>query len=351
MSELIASLQAFPRAKLLAAATPLQSLANLDARLRDLPSPVSKPRLHLKRDDISELAFGGNKLRQLEFYLGDAKAKHADTILITGAVQSNFVRLAAAAACKLGLACHVQLEQRVQSKASDTAYQSSGNVVLNRMLGATIHYYPDGEDEQGADAELHKIAAQLRNKGQSPYVIPLAPGHPPLGALGYIHGALELLNDLDQYSLSVDEIIVASGSGHTHAGLLFGLRAAGSKIPVTGICVRRASDRQHPRIVERCQQIADLLKLPNPVTNTDVVVDDRFLPPGYGYLNDTVNEAMQLIARTEGVIVDPVYTGRTMAGFVNRFRESGGEASLLAIHTGGTPGVFAYFNELGNNNS
>jgi len=198
-------LDALPRARLAHTPTPLEALPNLAASL-------GGARLYVKRDDCTGLAFGGNKVRQLEFYLGEAQARNADTVLITGAVQSNFVRLAAAAARKLGMEIHIQLEERVPK--TDPAYRSSGNVLLDRLLGATLYSYSDGEDEAGADKRLRAIAAELEAQGRRPYVIPLAPGHPPLGALGYVEAARELLDQLAAQELGLDEIVVSSGSGH-----------------------------------------------------------------------------------------------------------------------------------------
>lgn len=332
-------------------ATALGSLHDLPrVSLGHLPTPIDKlqrlgetlnhSRLYVKRDDCTGLAFGGNKIRQLEYYLGDAQSQGADTILITGAVQSNFVRSAAAAAAKLGMQCHVQLEHRVADV--DATYEHSGNVLLNHMLGATLHYYPEGEDESGADRRVREIADQLQQQGRRTYVIPLSPGHPPLGALGYVAAAEELLTQLEAMNLAIDEIVVPSGSGHTHGGLLFGLRALGSNIQVTGVCVRRSKELQQPRILERCAEIATLLGATQVVKEADVVLEDRFLPPGYGHLNAATLDAIKIAAHTEALLLDPVYSGKAMACFVDHARHSGAERSLLMMHTGGTPAIFAY---------
>jgi D-cysteine desulfhydrase/L-cysteate sulfo-lyase len=326
-------LDELPRARLVHAPTPLEALPNLTARLGGAS-------LFVKRDDCTGLAFGGNKVRQLEFYLGQAQARNADTVLITGAVQSNFVRLAAAAARKLGLEIHIQLEERVPK--TDPAYRNSGNVLLDRLLGATLHGYPDGEDEAGADKRLREIAAELEAQGRRPYVIPLAPGHPPLGALGYVDAAREILAQAAAQELTFDEIVVSSGSGHTHGGLLFGLRALGCPARVTGICVRRPAAAQRPRIESRCREIAELLEVDPVVAEADVHLIDEFLAPGYGQLNPATVAAMEEAARREGLILDPVYTGKTFAGFLQRAREAGPGRNLLFIHSGGTPALFAY---------
>ena len=281
-----------------------------------------------------------NKARQLEFYLGEARAQDADTILITGAVQSNFVRMAAAGARKLGMDIHIQLEQRVPK--NDQIYQNSGNVLLDRLLGATLHSYPVGEDESGADRKVREIAEELRGEGRRPYVIPLAPGYAPLGSLGYVLAAEETLAQLEAMSMTPDEIVVPSGSGHTHAGLLFGLRALGCRIPVTGACVRRDAAIQAPRILGHCAEIAKLLEIPQPVAEEDVMLSDEFLAPGYGQLNQGTRDAIEQAARREGLLLDPVYTGKAMAAFLARVRALPDGSKVLFIHTGGSPSIFAY---------
>ncbi len=317
--------------------TPLEAMPNLAAK-------CGGGRLFVKRDDFMGMAFGGNKVRQLEFYLGEAHAQGADCVLITGAVQSNFARLAAAGARRLGMDCHIQLEERVAKK--EPGYHHSGNVLLERMLGATLHSFPEGENEEGADRRLGEIADDLRKGGRRPYIIPLAPGHPPLGALGYVVAAHELLAQFAAGGLTVDEIVIPSGSGNTHAGMLFGLRALGCPIPVRGICVRRAAELQIPRIRERCVQIAELLGIEPPVSDGDVVLDDSFLPPGYGFAGEAVWSAILLGARAEGLMLDPTYSGKAMAGFVERARAAGPAGTLVFVHTGGTPAIFAYEKEI-----
>ena len=297
-------------------------------------------RLFAKRDDCTGLAFGGNKTRQLEFYLGAAHAENADTIVITGAVQSNFVRMAAAGARKLGMACHIQLEERVAT--SEPRYHDSGSVLIDKLLGATLHSYPHGEDESGADRQLEIISEELRASGHKPYIIPLAAGHPPLGSLGYVLAAEELVTQFNEDELSVNEIFVGSGSGATQAGLLFGLRALGSSIHVTGVCVRRDSGLQHMRIRETCDLIADLLKIESPVTNDDINLVDDFVAPGYGIPGDATLRAIVLAAQTEGLMLDPVYTGKVMAAVIKSAKAADSSSTFVFIHTGGSPALFAY---------
>ncbi len=333
MSADLGCLDDLPRVALGHGPTPLEAMPNLARRFDGVA-------LLVKRDDCTGLAFGGNKVRQLEFYLGEARAEGADTVLITGAVQSNFVRLAAAAARKLAMDCHVQLEERVPK--TDPLYRGSGNVLLDRVLGAAIHAYPEGEDEAGADTRLQEIAAGLTAAGRRPYVIPLAPGHKPLGALGYVVAAREMLTQIRELGLAVDEIVLPSGSGNTHAGLLFGLRALGSSIRVTGICVRRPAAAQRERIRARVDEIARLLVVEPQVVDPDIELRDEVLAPGYGRLNPATLDAIAAAARTEGLILDPVYSGKAMAGFLRSASDSAAGRTLLFLHTGGTPALFAY---------
>lgn len=337
MNRSLGRLIEMPRCPLAHLPTPIEPMGNLS-------SAIGNATISVKRDDCTGLALGGNKIRQLEYYVGAAEAAGADTLLITGAVQSNYVRSTVAAAAKRGLGCHVQLEERVPDPTD--LYRTSGNVLLDELMGATVHYYPDGEDEAGADRRLGEIADELRTRGHSPYIVPLSPGHPPYAALGYIDAAKELLDQISASSERIDRIFVASGSGNTHAGLLYGLRAYGSSIPVTGVCVRRMADVQVPRLTKRCDEIASLLKADNPVSSDDIVVDDTVLAPGYGQMNEAVSEAINLAARKEAILVDPVYTGRVLASLIAYARALPSPENLLFIHTGGTPAIFAYEQEL-----
>jgi len=326
-------LASLPRARLFSGVTPLEAMPNLTKY-------CGGAQLLVKRDDCTGLAFGGNKVRQLEFYLGAACAENADTILITGAVQSNFVRTAAAGARKLGMTCHVQHEERVAT--DNVHYRNSGNVLVSKLLGATLHSYPDGEDEDGADRQLGVIADELRDSGSRPYIIPLSPGHPPLGSLGYVVAAMELLGQIEEGAVSVDDIFVASGSGATHGGLLFGLRALGSDIGVTGVCVRRDAANQRTRIHNTCDGIAELLQTDAKVADNDINLIDDFLAPGYGMLNEATSNAIVAGAQTEGLILDPVYSGKAMARMIHQAKQATGKQTFVFLHTGGTPAIFGY---------
>lgn len=328
------ALDAFPRVKLGHSPTPLDRAPMLG---RELGID-----LYIKRDDCTGLAFGGNKVRQLEFYFGAAVAQGADTILITGAVQSNFVRLAAAAARTQGMDIHIQLEERVPDV--DTSYRMSGNVLLDKLLGAHLSSFPVGNDESAADASLEALARDLAAKGRRPFVIHLGLDHPPLGALGYVVAARELSIQMSQSELALDHVVVASGSALTHGGLLVGLRALGNDVPVTGICVRRGADEQQPRVLNRCREIAALIERDGCIKENDVVVSDAVLAPGYGQMNSATMSAMAMAARLEALMLDPVYTGKTMAGLVALARSGALQpgARVLFVHTGGLPALFGY---------
>lgn len=327
-------LRRFPQASLMASETPVEHLSRLSDQL-DID-------LWIKRDDLTGLGLGGNKTRQLEFYFGQAQEQGADTILITGAVQSNFVRSAAAAAAKLGMASVLQLEERVPGMGE--AYYRSGNVLLSKILGAEHMSYPVGEDEAGADNALHQRADQLRAEGRNPYVIPLGLDHPPLGALGYVAGASELVSQIDGFDVAV----VPSGSGATHAGFLTGLRLEESTAEVFGICVRRDATQQKARIETVLGKLADMIDIDPGLTLPSVRTWDGALEPGYGQLSDATHRALRLMAQSEGIFLDPVYSAKTFAGLLGLLGEGRikrGQKVVL-LHTGGTPAIFGYLNEL-----
>ena len=230
----------FPRVELSHRPTPLELLNNVSAEFGT--------NVWIKRDDCTGLAFGGNKSRQLEFYIGQAVEQGADTLLTTGAIQSNHVRMTVAAARKMGLEVEVQLEHRVEREQPE--YHNSGNPFLVKLMGAKIHYYPVGEDEAGADQALEQRALELAKEGIKAFVIPLSNAHTPYGALGYVEGAEELMGQLNERRIEPARFIVPTGSASTHTGFLLGVRACGSNIPgAWGLCTPRrpepASARQY----------------------------------------------------------------------------------------------------------
>lgn len=323
-----------PRAELVTNATPIEPLTQLSAHLGI--------DLSIKRDDLAGTTLGGNKSRQLEFYLGAALAAQADTILITGAVQSNFVRTAAASAAKCGLRTIVQLENRVPGQ--DALYGASGNVLLNRVLGAEIIYYPDGEDESGADAALRARAEEEKQKGFRPYVIPLALGNPPLGALGYIRAA----HEIQSQDANFDVIIVASGSGLTHAGLLAGIHGLASPARVIGSCVRRDARLQRQRIRTVLDNLVPLSGDGSSVPDNCIEIWDGALAPGYGQIGAAAMDAIEMMATAEGLMLDPVYTAKVFAAIpaLVRSGEIPKDSRVLFVHTGGLASLFAYQTDL-----
>ncbi len=316
--------------------TPIEALNNLSA--------MGHCSLYVKRDDCTGVGMGGNKIRQLEYYVGDALANNANLLLITGAIQSNFTRSVAAVAAKLNLHCHVQLEQRVANFSEQ--YTNNGNVFLNQLYGANISYFPEGENEAGADKALEEIAQRYRSDGFKPYIIRLGAEHAPIGALGYVRAAIEFANS-DTAKEGIDEIFIASGSALSHIGLLFGLRALGYPTKVTGVCVRRSAQQQHDRVKRRLDDLAQLLNLPLCVKEQDISLIDNTLAPGYGQLSSSTIAATELFASREGLLLDPVYTAK-VADAVLRFAKlaANRDKRVLLWHTGGQPAIFAYENQL-----
>ena len=319
-------------------------------RLAHLPTPLEPlPRLSeelgldlwIKRDDCTGLAGGGNKTRKLEFLLGAAFEQDADTLVTQGAVQSNHVRQTAAAAAAHGLACEIILEERTGSKATD--YVGNGNVLLDRLFGATLRTVPGGTDMV---AELEKTAAEVRARGGKPYVIP-GGGSNPVGALGYVDCAREIVVQADEMDLEVHRIVTATGSAGTHAGLVAGLAVMGADIPVLGIGVRAPKDRQEANVFKLAEETAALLGQPGRVTREQVVADCDYVGEGYGLIDQGVIDALTLAARLDGIVLDPVYSGKAMKGLIalaraGRFK---GE-TVVFLHTGGAQGLFGYQTEI-----
>ncbi|QCQ99878.1 D-cysteine desulfhydrase [Brevundimonas sp. SGAir0440] len=319
-------------------------------RLAHLPTPLEPlPRLSeelgldlwIKRDDCTGLAGGGNKTRKLEFLLGAAFEQDADTLVTQGAVQSNHVRQTAAAAAAHGLACEIILEERTGSKATD--YVGNGNVLLDRLFGATLRTVPGGTDMV---AELEKTADEVRARGGKPYVIP-GGGSNPIGALGYVDCAREILVQADEMDLEVHRIVTATGSAGTHAGLVAGLAVMRADILVLGIGVRAPKDRQEANVFKLAEETAALLGQPGRVTREMVVADCDYVGEGYGLIDQGVIDALTLAARLDGIVLDPVYSGKAMKGLIALARagQFNGE-TVVFLHTGGAQGLFGYQTEI-----
>jgi L-cysteate sulfo-lyase len=306
-------------------------MRRLTARLRER-GPA--PNLWVKRDDCTGLATGGNKTRKLEFLVGDAMARGADVLITQGATQSNHVRQTAAAAAVAGLRCEILLESRVRR---DEEYEESGNVLLDRILGGSIvTRLPDGSDMQQA---MEKRAAELTEHGHVPYVIP-GGGSSPVGALGYVGCAQELGNA----PIRIDWIVHATGSAGTQAGLIAGLWGGRASIPVLGISVRSSTSEQRTRVHELATQTLRHLGVDDDLPDETVEVDDRFIGGGYGVPTEQMREAIELVARTEGILLDPVYSGKAMAGLLTLIGEGrfSAEDNVVFVHTGGAAALFGY---------
>jgi L-cysteate sulfo-lyase len=302
-----------------------------------LSAQLGGPQLYIKRDDCTGLAGGGNKTRKLEFLVGEALQQNADMLVTQGAVQSNHVRQTAAAASRHGLECHALLEHRVTDHGA--AYPSTSNVFLDRLFGATLEYRPSGLD---MNAQAAAAVERLRSAGRRPYFIP-GGGSNPTGALGYVDVAQEILHQCFDQGLKLDWLVLATGSTGTHAGLLAGFQALGAGPPVMGISVRQPRERQVSAVHALAQATAQKLDTP-PVPVERTIVDDRFVGKGYGIPAPSTLEAIAMTARSEGILLDPVYTGKGMAGLIGLTREGFFKPSdrVLFLHTGGAVALHAY---------
>lgn len=319
-------------------------------RLAHLPTPLEPaPRLSealgveiwIKRDDCTGLAGGGNKTRKLEFLLGDALEQGADTLITQGAVQSNHVRQTAAAAAAHGLKCEIILEERTGSRATD--YTRNGNVLLDRLFGANIRVVPGGSD---MNAELEASFVAVQQKSGKPYIIP-GGGSNAIGALGYVDCAREIVVQADELDIQIDRIVTATGSAGTHAGLVAGLAVMGADIPVLGIGVRAPKPKQEENVLKLARQTAALLGRPDAVTDAMVVADCDYVGEGYGLIDAAVIDALKLAARTDGILLDPVYTGKAMKGLIALARAGRFEnETVVFLHTVGAQGLFGYQGEL-----
>lgn len=319
-------LSSFPRLELLGSPTPLEHLPRLSDYLgRDI---------FIKRDDFTPVALGGNKLRKLEFLAADALRQGADVLLTAGAIQSNHVRQTAAVAAKLGLKCVALLENPVGT--TSTNYLSNGNRLMLELMDAEVIMVDALHDP---NAQLEEQAIRLEAQGFRPYTVPVG-GSNALGALGYVECAQEIAHQSEGV-VDFAAVVVASGSAGTHAGLAVGLEVLLPETEVVGVTVSRKADEQRPKVVAIQQQLAASLAL---TASASITLWDDYFGPQYGMPNEEGMEAIKLLARLEGIFLDPVYTGKAMAGLLdgitqNRFRREG---PIVFVHTGGAPALFAY---------
>ncbi|QIB36432.1 D-cysteine desulfhydrase [Ancylobacter pratisalsi] len=321
----------FPRIHLAHLPTPLERLDRLSREL-------GGPEIWIKRDDCTGLSTGGNKTRKLEFLMAEAVAQGADTVMTQGATQSNHARQTAAFAAKLGLACHLLLEDRTGS--NDRNYKTNGNVLLDHLHGATTETRAGGVD---MNAEMETVAERLRGEGRKVYTIP-GGGSNPTGALGYANCALELINQANDIGLAIDHIVTATGSAGTQAGLIVGLKALNAQVPLLGIGVRAPKQKQEESVFALAERTAAKLGCPGVVRREDVVADSNYVGRGYGIPGADTLEAIRLFAELEGILLDPVYSGKGAAGLIDYVRKGifkkGGR--IVFLHTGGSAALFGY---------
>lgn len=330
------NLARFPRVRLAHLPTPLEHLPNLTRLLNG-------PEIWIKRDDCTGLATGGNKTRKLEFLMAEARDQGADIVLTQGATQSNHARQTAAAAARMGMACHLLLEDRTAK--TDPDYASNGNVLLDELLGATIEHRPLSPD---LNSELETVAARLRGEGRTPYVIP-GGGSNPTGALGYVNAAIELVTQANDVGLRIDHVVHATGSSGTQAGLVTGLYGINSGVPLLGIGVRAPKDQQEANVYALACATAEKCGCPGVVKREQVVANSDYVGSGYGFPAPSTVEAIEMLARSEAILLDPVYSGKGMAGLIDLARKgffAKGE-NVVFVHTGGSAGLFGYVDDFG----
>ncbi|RDE05325.1 D-cysteine desulfhydrase family protein [Sphingomonas aracearum] len=338
----MSALDGIARFPLLEGTTPVQRLSRLEARAGDL---LGGARLYAKRDDLMGLGGGGNKLRKLEYLLADAQARGCDTFITTGGLQSNHARQSAAAAARAGLACELMLADVVPRH--DAAYRGNGNLLLDDLFGATVHRLPVGADPlAAAQARAQELAAE----GRRPYVVGNG-GSSPLGCLGYARCAAEILQQEEEAGLRFEAIVVANGSSGTHAGLAAGLAAAGDDpARVLSFTVLAPLDEALAETRRLAAAALQLLAPDRCLGADDIRVDGSQRGEAYGAPTAAMVDALRLLARTEGLLLDPVYSGKAFAGLLDRAKSGGWrDKAVLFVMTGGTPGLFAYPDALSGN--
>ncbi|WP_045215764.1 D-cysteine desulfhydrase [Desulfonatronovibrio magnus] len=324
-------LSRFPRRGYVNIPTPIEFASNLTELL-------GGPQIYIKRDDLLPGAGGGNKTRKLDFCIADALQQGADTLITCGAVQSNHCRLTLGWAAKEGLRCRLVLEERVPGSYKPEA---SGNNFLFHLMGVDkVTVVPGGSNMGEA---MEEAAENARKQGLKPYIIPGGASN-PLGALGYVSCAMEMLGQLFEMKLDLDHVVVPSGSAGTHAGMLTGLWGANTGLPVSGVNVSRTKAEQEALVHGLTEKLADTLGLRSATPAEEVVCYDQYVGPGYSLPTDSMVEAVSILAKTEAILLDPVYSGKAMAGMIDLIRKgvfSKGQ-KILFLHTGGSPALYAY---------
>jgi D-cysteine desulfhydrase len=329
------NLAIFPRRRYTEGATPIEAVPRFTAA-------VGGPEIFIKRDDLLGLSAGGNKTRKLEFLVADALAQGADTLITCGAVQSNHCRLTLAAAIKEGLKCRLVLEERVPNSYKPDA---SGNNFLYRLLGVEkIKVVPGGSDMM---KEMAAVADEVAAEGRKAYIIP-GGGSNAVGATGYVACAEEILNQLFDKGIRIDRIVCASGSAGTHAGLVTGFHGNSSNIPVVGIDVSRPKEVQEKLVCDLVLKTAIHVGINKEIPRDAVLCFGEYVGRGYSIPTREMAEAVRLLARTEGILLDPVYTGKAMAGLIDLSRKGffRNNERILFVHTGGSPALYAYMQDI-----
>jgi len=326
INELLKKISEIPRINLVNLPTPLQAMPRLSKILNG-------PRLWVKRDDCTGLAFGGNKERKMEFAMADVLSQRADVVITTGPIQSNHSRTTAAAAKKLGLKAILVLRGKKPKNYS-------GNLLLDYLLDADIRFVQVGSQSRSI---MEEIAEEVKKDGHVPYIIPGGASY-PVGAVAYVNAMVELLTQAKEIGIKIDYLVHAAGSGGTQAGLVLGNKILRAKVKILGMCVEPDNVHLAKRTVEIACGAAKVLGLEETVDMSDVVLVEDYVGEGYGVLTKEVTEAIKLVAQTEGILLDPVYTGKAMAGLVNMIKQKRFEKNdnIVFIHTGGTPALFVY---------
>ena len=321
-------IEKFERIKLGHFPTPIEHLKNISEYL-------GGPNIFIKRDDCTGLATGGNKTRKLEFLMPDAINKKAELVITIGAIQSNHARQTAAACTLLGLKCLIILEQRLNDPPE--SYMKSGNVFLDKLFGAEVKICPKNED---VSEYTEKLIKNIKSKGTNVYFIP-GGGSNSVGALGYVECLNEIIKENKKYNFS--QIIHATGSAGTQAGLLTGRKYFNCDIPVTGICVRHKKDIQVDKVYAEAKKTCEKLQC-KILDKSDVIVYDEYIGPGYGEPTEGMIEATKLLAKKEAILLDPVYSGKAFAGLFDLIRKKKFKKNdnVLFIHTGGAVSLSAY---------
>lgn len=321
----------FPRIHLAHLPTPLERLDRLSREL-------GGPEIWIKRDDCTGLSTGGNKTRKLEFLMAEAEAEGADMVVTQGATQSNHARQTAAFAAKLGMDCHILLEDRTGSK--DPNYNHNGNVFLDYLHGSTAEKRGPGLD---MNAEMETVADALRRDGRKVYTIP-GGGSNATGALGYVNCALELVHQANERGLRIDHLVHATGSAGTQAGLVVGLKAMNADVPLLGIGVRAPKPKQEENVFKLARATAEKLGCPGIVARQDVVANTDYVGEGYGIPTSGTIEAIEMFAQLEGILLDPVYSGKGADGLIDLIRRGrfSKDEKIVFLHTGGSVALFGY---------